>query len=157
MLKRTSSNGRSGSHSPKPSFFSLSLRCLTADTVIDFVAGGSYVYDTCGLRFKNESYQTLNRLTGNDPSTEVYRNVPRKIFASQSGTYASPSTGFCTLDLRGTASAVTYLVLCDAVNVVWNPVDDFVQDFRNGRHVTSGTITVKRGTVRTSGSLRSPG
>ncbi len=126
---------------------------LTEDTVINFdeTSGIGYVWSTSAIRFKAGSHQTLNRLMGGDPSNNSYLKT-QCIFAGNAGTYGNPSADFCTLELKGTADAVSYMLLCDAVNVVWNPTGDYTQDFRDSRHVTCGSLEVRRGTVRTSGT-----
>ncbi len=133
-----------------PAYFDVD-EALTADTVVNFTDTSDYSWDSSSLRFKEGSHQTLNRLEGID-TVNTTRLSRQHIFAGSSGTYSKPSTASCTLELKGSANAVSHVILCDAVNVVWNPVDDYTQDFLDCRHVTSGYINVKRGTVRSSGT-----
>ena len=126
---------------------------FTADTVINLDEDCGDVDSTyAALRFSADSYHVLNRLEGGNPADNPARFSYQRIFAGNKGTYASPKTDSCTLELKGTANAVSYVCLCDAVNVIWNPTGNYTQDFRDIRHVTSGHITVKGGTVRTSGT-----
>ena len=133
-----------------PAYFDVN-EALTADTVVNFTDTSVYSWDSSSLRFKEGSRQTLNRLEGID-TVKTSRFSRQRIFASASGSYGTPSSSACTLELKGSANAVSHVILCDAVNVEWNPVGDYTQDFRDCRHVTSGSISVKRGTVRSSGT-----
>ena len=133
-----------------PAYFDVD-EALTADTVVNFTDTSDYSWDSSSLRFKEGSHQTLNRLEGID-TVNTTRFSRQHIFAGSSGTYSKPSTASCTLELKGSADAVSHMILCDAVNVVWNPLDDYTQDFLDCRHVTSGSINVRRGTVRSSGT-----
>ena len=124
---------------------------LDESTVINFNATSHYVWDTSCLRFLAGSHQTLNRLAGGDPKTSS--KLRRQcIFAGEDGSFQKPSSDTCTLELKGSTNAVSYVILNDAVNVIWNPTNDYTQDFRDCRHFTSGSIEVRRGTVRTSGT-----
>ena len=130
---------------------------LTEDTVIDFSDTDSWAETRAGkshpsgLRFKSGSHQILNRLAGTDLSVS-YHFKAQYIFASSSSKPEAPTADSCTLDLKGTADAVAYVCLCDAVSVIWDPQGNYTQDFRNRIHPTSGSIWVKGGTVRTSGT-----
>ena len=130
---------------------------LTEDTVIDFSDKDSWVETRAGrsnpggVRFKSGSHQILNRLAGSNPALHTYLRA-QYIFASSSAKPEEPTADTCTLDLKGTADAVTYVCLCDAVSVIWDPQGNYTQDFRDRIHPTSGSIWVKGGTVRTSGT-----
>ena len=130
---------------------------LTEDTVIDFSDKDGWVETRAGrtnpggLRFTSGSHQILNRLAGSNPALNTYFRA-QYIFASKDVKPEAPTADTCTLDLKGTADAVTYVCLCDAVSVIWDPTGNYTQDFRNRIHPTSGSIWVKGGTVRTSGT-----
>ena len=130
---------------------------LTEDTVIDFSDKDSWAETRtnktyrAGVRFKSGSHQILNRLAGSNPALHTYLRA-QYIFASKSASPDEPTADVCTLDLKGTADAVSYVCLCDAVSVIWDPQGNYTQDFRNRIHPTSGSIWVKGGTVRTSGT-----
>ena len=102
-----------------PAYFDVD-EALTADTVVNFTDTSYYSWDSSSLRFKEGSHQTLNRLEGID-TVNTIRFSRQHIFAGSSGTYSKPSTASCTLELKGSADAVSHMILCDAVNVVWNP------------------------------------
>lgn len=58
------------------------------------------------------------------------------------------STKEATLTLRGTESARTVAAVNGKVSVVWNPTNDtYVQTFAKRASATTGSLTVKRGTV----------
>ena len=130
---------------------------LTEDTVIDFSDRDSWVETRAGysqpggVRFKSGSHQILNRLAGSSPALHKYLGA-QYIFANKTSKPETPTADTCTLDLKGTADAVAYACLCDKVCVIWDPQGNYTQDFRDRIHPTSGTIWVKGGTVRTSGT-----
>ena len=56
------------------------------------------------------------------------------------------------LTLRGTADAVAKAGILDNVSIVWNPVDDYTQEFRDRAHSTTGNLVVSNGTLKVSGT-----
>ena len=131
--------------------------CFTGDTVINYSKTHSFVETRTtktylgGIRFMPGSHQILDRLLGSDPATSDYLKA-QYIMANASAKPWTSSDSGCTLELQGTADAVSYVSLCHNVDVIWNPKGNFTQDFRDRAHFTSGSIYVKGGTVRTSGT-----
>jgi hypothetical protein len=138
-------------------FYLQTADAFTEDTVIDISDSTGWMETRAGrshpsgVRFKSGSHQILNRLAGGNPATSSNLRG-QYIFANTSSKPESPTTDTCTLDLKGTEDAVAYVCLCDAVSVIWDPTGNYTQDFRNRIHPTSGSIWVKGGTVRTSGT-----
>ena len=59
-----------------------------------------------------------------------------------------------TLTLNAASSAICDMRLVDRISLVYNPTDvASVQTFTNRTHLTSGTITVNRGTLRLCGQI----
>ena len=57
-----------------------------------------------------------------------------------------------TLTLKATQSAYTYSCLRGALSLVYDPKGDFVQTFLDRKHLTTGSLTVKGGTLRMDGT-----
>lgn len=57
-----------------------------------------------------------------------------------------------TLTLRGSQDAVTSCVLQHKISLVWDPVGDYTQTFLDRVHTTTGSLTVKGGTLRSGGT-----
>ena len=131
--------------------------CFTGDTVINYSKTHSFVETRTtktylgGIRFMPGSHQILDRLLGSDPATHNYLRAQYIMAAEKAAPWQASSSG-CTLELQGTADAVSYVSLCHNLDVIWNPKGNFTQDFRDREHFTSGSIYVKGGTVRTSGT-----
>ena len=124
---------------------------FTTNTVIEMTIkpGDSGMYDYGGcINFLGGTSQIANRLDGNSNTTF---DDNKQCLGSRSA-YNSAASSAATLTLKGTANAITRLRLTDALSVTWDPVGNFTQDFRNRTHSTSGTLTVKGGTMRTSGT-----
>ena len=59
-----------------------------------------------------------------------------------------------TLILRGTDNALAYCRLVNNLSLVWDPVGAFTQTFADREHPTTGTLTVKGGTLASAGTNR---
>ena len=57
-----------------------------------------------------------------------------------------------TLTMNATANAQTTMMVMDAVSLVWNPSDDFTLTTLGRAHQTTGSIDVRRGTLRMTGA-----
>lgn len=93
--------------------------------------------------------QTIDRLEGSLTLAET----DRQSVAVRSTTGVTSGTAVpATLTLRGTASAVTPMMIADPVSLVWDPVGDCTQTFSNRAHTTAGTLTVKGGAMCLKGA-----
>lgn len=93
--------------------------------------------------------QTIDRLEG-----DLALALPEKSWAAvRSTTGVTDGNAVpATLTLRGTASAVTPMMIADPVSLVWDPVGDCTQTFSNRAHTTTGTLTVKGGAMCLKGA-----
>lgn len=93
--------------------------------------------------------QTIDRLEG-----DLALALPERTWAAvRSTTGVTDGTAVpATLTLRGTASAVTPMMIADPVSLVWDPVGDCTQTFSNRAHTTAGTLTVKGGAMCLKGA-----
>lgn len=142
----------------------LAENCYTTNAVLRLHNGGGY-YDGDF----NNSYnlfnhdQIANRLDCPLATIAAYTKggAIRSAVSSSSDPHNFPTHlpiayEPATLTLRGTADAVTTLAVLDKVSLVWDPVGDFTQEFSNRVSTTTGSITVRRGTVRVTGAGRFP-
>lgn len=107
-------------------------------------SGSSSAVDSRSVNLQGHN-QTIDRLSGDescaDPKTTC-ANI--RSTESVSSTTAVPAT----LTLCATASAVTSYAINDAVSLVYDPANDgLTQTFSNRMHTTTGTLTVKGGTI----------
>ena len=100
-------------------------------SLLRFTAGQSYVADRIsetGTLWEN----------ANKPASDYFdttsENVPTELV------------------LRGTDNASTAVRLDHAISLTWDPVGDYVQEFRNRVHEMTGDLVVKGGTLRLAGS-----
>ena len=105
-----------------------------------------------GIIFIGGTSHVANRLDGNSNSSYADDHQFLGSRSAYNATYTSAASSAASLTLKGTANAITRLRLTDALSVTWDPVENFTQDFRDRTHDTSGTLTVKGGTMRTSGT-----
>ena len=105
-----------------------------------------------GIIFIGGTSHVANRLVGNSNSSYADDHQFLGSRSAYNATYTSAASSAASLTLKGTANAITRLRLTDALSVTWDPVGNFTQDFRDRTHDTSGTLTVKGGTMRTSGT-----
>ena len=134
---------------------------LTTNTVIDMTSC-RYAGNGSGFIFLGGTSQIANRLSMDTASywyTYFYDTITSNdallCLGSRSAynaTYTSAASSAATLTLKGTANAITRLRLTDVLSATWDPVGNFTQDFHDRKHSTSGTLTVKGGTMRTSGT-----
>ena len=134
---------------------------FTTNTVIDMTSC-RYAGNGSGFIFLGGTSQIANRLSMDTASywyTYFYDTITSNdallCLGSRSAynaTYTSAASSAATLTLKGTANAITRLRLTDVLSVTWDPVGNFTQDFHDRKHSTSGTLTVKGGTMRTSGT-----
>ena len=101
--------------------------------------------------------QVADRVDGVPGSARDYatltQNYVIRSVSTDNGRGALDFNNPATLTLNGSNNATTEMAVMDAVSLVWNPSDkDYVQTFRNRRHLTSGTITVQNGTFKISGA-----
>ncbi len=59
-----------------------------------------------------------------------------------------------TLTLRGTDNALAYCKFVNKLSLVWDPVGAFTQTLADRDHPTTGTLTVKGGTLASAGTNR---
>ena len=93
--------------------------------------------------------QTIDRLEG-----DLSLALPERPWATVSSTSGITDGADvpATLTLRGTASAMTPMMITNQVSLVWDPVGDFAQTFSNRTHTTTGTLTVKGGAICLKGA-----
>ena len=125
---------------------------LTEDTVIQLGKNGNnYVWSSASICFAGgNGKQVANRLSDCVDARGTYPD------SQYIGAYVTDDTRSggtdATLTLKGTDNGLTYVRLNNGVSVVWEPKGDFTQDFRDRAHKTTGTLTVKGGTMRSSGT-----
>ncbi|MBQ0032818.1 MAG: hypothetical protein KBT68_08465, partial [bacterium] len=84
--------------------------------------------------------QTVNRVSA--PTTRASKDHSRRLISTG---------GSMTLTLKGTDDASARADICDDISLVWDPTDDFTQEFVAYPSETTGSITVKGGTFKVSG------
>lgn len=142
----------------------LAENCYTTNAVLRLYDGGNYYDDDFNNSYNLFNHdQIANRLDCPLATIAEYAKggAIRSAVSSSSDPHEFP-TWFpityepATLTLRGTADAVTTLAVLDKISLVWDPVGDFTQEFSNRVSTTTGSITVRRGTVRVTGAGRFP-
>lgn len=88
--------------------------------------------------------QTVNRVTSPTSYT--------KTGEIQAKRYNLTGYSSAVLTLRGTADAWASVALASSLQIVWDPVGDFTQTFADQTCDTTGSLTVRRGTLESSGA-----
>jgi len=57
-----------------------------------------------------------------------------------------------SLTLYGSTNALCMAQIDDDISIIWNPSGDYVQEFRDRAHTTTGDLIVSNGTLRISGA-----
>lgn len=126
---------------------SMAAGCASAfplNLVVNPISSSSSSSDfVLGLNLRGYD-QTIDRLEGDLQLAQTGK--PWAAIRSTSGVTSGTAVP-ATLTLRGTANAVTPMMIADPVSLVWDPVGDFTQTFSNRAHATTGTLTVKGGAV----------
>ena len=122
---------------------------FTDNTVIQLGKNAYQWSDLAFFGFKRDTQQTANRLGDAYKADESVTKLG--VCTAESGTHTD-NTAAAKLTLKGTADALTYLTIINSLSLVWDPVGDFTQEFKDRGNSTYGTLTVKGGTMRLSGS-----
>ena len=102
---------------------------------------------------ENSTGRSYYQLNGHDQTIDRFGGSVRRAMSDGSlnpGCYCVKSTSMATITLRATADCTTYANLYALVSLVWDPVADYTLNMPERAHATSGTLTVKRGTMRIS-------
>ena len=91
-------------------------------------------------------------LTGNQQANRIVDENLNIASMPNSDRIRAASASTPVLMLYGTADAVAKAGIADNVSIVWNPVGDFTQEFRDRAHTTTGNLVVSNGTLKVSGS-----
>lgn len=102
----------------------------------------SSTYDACHSFDLNGKDQIANRIVSTDAPARDYQRI------------ISTGDQPTTLTLKGTDSASTYASVRNAISIVWDPVDAYTQTFQDREHPTTGSLTVKGGTLRVAGTSK---
>ena len=141
-------NGWTGMTLGYSSFHPRCAGALPETTVVKFNVNSSSGYVANGSRILNllNSDQTIDRITTPAPvaGKDLY------FLRSRSGNPAVRQPA--KLTLKATADNENYLLVEDAVTVIYAPIGDFTQTFLNRTHTTSGDIIVSNGTFRVGGT-----
>ena len=94
----------------------------------------------------------IDRLDGTEAGIAAYAaQVKNGYIRSSSSIDGGGTASPVTLTLKGTADGTTPLRVLDKISLVWDPVGNYTQTFTNRESTTTGSLTVKRGTLRICG------
>jgi len=93
------------------------------------------------------------RLAGRQQANRIVdENIDTVAIWTSDNIRTTPGSTAPVLTLYGTADALSKAAIADDVSIVWNPVGNFTQEFRDRNNSTTGSLVVSNGTLKIGGS-----